>query len=325
MKRRYRRIAVLFATKIALLSILFVEVLSVSANIDPLQAAAGRVEPSILKAVVKIISSPKQANQTVTGTGFLVSQEAKQGAGQQRIFYLITNKHVVTDWDPSDGSITRYSPELEVYFYRTTDPTGATYKPLKIKVVDQTGKLIASKIALHPNPSIDVAVVRLEQELDPANKIDLVSFDRSFFVPFSNVFNWAGQGDQVFALGYPLGISSLTNNYPIAKAGYVASLTGQEFKIDVATQNRAGHAVVAKIEGKFIVVDGLIVPGNSGGPVVIPAETKVRIDPATKQFQFTTEPTKNLVLGMVSMGLGGSGLTIVVSSDYILELIDKLQ
>lgn len=315
----------LIATTLVIVTTLLAEVSQVSAHIDPFQSTAGRVEPSVLKAVVKIVSSPKQAGQSVTGTGFLASQEIKQTATPQRQVYLITNKHVVSDWDPADGSITRYTPELDVFFYRTADPTGVTYKPLKIRIVDQAGLPIPSRVALHPNPSIDVAVIRLEGELDPINSIDLVSFDRTFFVPFANIVNFAGQGDQVFALGYPLGISSLTNNYPIAKAGYVASVSGQEFKIDIPIQNRAGRPIVAKIEGKFLVVDGLIVAGNSGGPVVIPAETKVRIDPATKQFQHTSEPTKNLVLGIVSLGLGSSGLTVVVSSDYILELLDRLK
>jgi hypothetical protein len=231
----------------------------------------------------------------------------------------------VSDWDPSDGSITRYSTSINVFFYRTDDSSGATYRPLTINLVDASGRLITTKVAVHPSPSIDVAIVRLDQELDPGNKLDLLSFDRSFFIPFNNTKNWAGLGDQVFALGYPLGIASLINNYPIAKAGYVASVAGQEFKIEIPVQNRSGRPVVAKIEGKLVVVDGLIVPGNSGGPVVIPAETRVRTDPVTKQFQFTTEPTKNLVVGMVSMGFGGSGLTVVVSSDYIMELLDKLK
>lgn len=296
-----------------------------NANIDLPQAAASRVDQSILKAIVKVISSSKQSGQNFTGTGFLVSQEVKQGTNQRRFVYLITNKHMVSDWDLSDGSITHYYSEISVFFYRNANQTGATYRPLIINIVDPSGQLLSSKVAVHPNPLIDVAIVRLDQELDPANKLDLVSFDRSFLIPFNNTVNWAGMGDQVFALGYPLGISSLTNNYPIAKAGYIASVANQEFKIDIPIQNRVGHPVVAKIEGKFVVVDGLIVPGNSGGPVIIPAETKVRVDPGTKQFQYTTEPTRNFVIGMVSMALGGSGLTVVVSSDYILELLDKLQ
>jgi hypothetical protein len=52
--------------------------LNVSAIIDPIQAGAGRVESSVLKGVVKVNASPKQAGQTVTGTGFLVSPGDKE-------------------------------------------------------------------------------------------------------------------------------------------------------------------------------------------------------------------------------------------------------
>jgi Trypsin-like peptidase domain len=294
-----------------------------NSTINLVEATAGRVELSVLKSVVKIVSTfgPEKAS---IGTGFLVSRATEKAAGSEKEFYLVTNKHVVSDWDLSDGTITKYSQAIDVYFYRTSDPDGATYKPRTIQISDATGKPFASKLALHPNPAIDVAAVLLNDELAPANKIELASFDKSFFVTFAQCINFAGVGDQVFALGYPLGISSLTTNLPIAKAGYIASVPGQEFKIDVPTIDRAGHRVIAELEGKYLVVDGLIVRGNSGGPVVIPAERKARIDPRTTQLQFSSEPTKNFVVGIVSTALGGSGLTIVVSSDYILELIDAL-
>src|ERR1700730_666727 len=125
-KARVYRQKALSSLVVVVVSTLIAGGFEVSASIDPLQAAAGRVDQSVLKATVKVISSPKQAGQSVTGTGFLVSQEVKQGTSQSRFVYLVTNKHVVSDWDPS-------------------------------------GHLIASKVAVHPNPSIDVAIVRLDQ------------------------------------------------------------------------------------------------------------------------------------------------------------------
>jgi len=189
-----------------------------------------------------------------------------------------------------------------------------------------TNKHISKRLVLHSDPKIDVAAIALDQELLSTNNIDLVSFDTSFLLPFNKIISeetsGTGLGDQVFALGYPLGITSLNTNYPIAKGGYIASVPGQEFRIDVPTLNRQGQQVKATIQGKIVIVDGLIVPGNSGGPVIIPAETKVRVNPESKQFQYSSMPTQNLVIGIVSTGLGTSGLTAVVSSDYILDLIN---
>jgi len=90
-------------------------------------------------------------------------------------------------------------------------------------------------------------------------------------------------------MGYPLGITSLKNNYPIAKSGYLASLPGEEFEINAPVVNRKNERVNARIEGKMLAIDRLIVGGNSGGPVVLPIEIKVRRDPKTKQVEFAFE------------------------------------
>lgn len=123
-------------------------------------------------------------------------------------------------------------------------------------------------------------------------------------------------------MGYPLGITSLKNNYPIAKSGYLASLPGEEFVVNFPVMNRKDERVSARIQGKILAIDGLIVGGNSGGPVVLPIESKVRHDPKTKQLQFATEATKNFVIGIVSSILGASGVNIAYSSDYVRDLIE---
>jgi S1-C subfamily serine protease len=129
-------------------------------------------------------------------------------------------------------------------------------------------------------------------------------------------------GDDVIALGYPLGIRSLRNDYPIAKVGYLASQPGEEVSIPFPVINRANETTEQTINGKFLVVDGLIVPGNSGGPVVLVGGTRISRNPQTGSLQYLTEPVKNMVIGVVSCLLGPSGLSVVVSSDYVIDLMD---
>lgn len=218
-----------------------------------------------------------------------------------------------------DGDITRYN-KIEVFFYRTATAPGGFYEPMEINLTDQHGKL-KGKVRPHPNVKIDLAIIALDEELTPSNRIDLVSFDVSYLLPFDKIItSYTGLGDQVFAIGYPWGITSLKNNYPIAKSGYVASLPGTELLIETNLQNRKQESVKTKVEGKIILLDGLIVGGNSGSPVVVPAEIKSRVNPQTGSLQWTKEPTKNLVIGIVSSSW--PGLAVVYSSDYILELID---
>jgi hypothetical protein len=81
------------------------------------------------------------------------------------------------------------------------------------------------------------------------------------------------------------------------------------------------------LEGKFLVVDGLIVNGNSGGPVILVGGGRWRLvqngNSGKYSPQFLDQPIKNYVIGVVSLGLGG-GLTAVVSSDYALDLLQEL-
>jgi hypothetical protein len=103
--------------------------------------------------------------------------------------------------------------------------------------------------------------------------------------------------------------------------GYLASIPGQEVTIPQGVVNRAGATVPTVLDGKFLVIDGLIVNGNSGGPVVLVGGVRVGRDAKTNQLQFTNAPIPNYVIGVVSYGLGG-GLTVVVSSDYLFDLND---
>jgi S1-C subfamily serine protease len=74
------------------------------------------------------------------------------------------------------------------------------------------------------------------------------------------------------------------------------------------------------VRGKLILVDGLIVPGNSGGPVVIEGGVRVRRRQTTGPLEFS-QSMDNFVVGIVSSSLGPSGLTTVISSDYIRDMM----
>lgn len=283
------------------------------------QEGTGRITQDILKAVVKIATSSGTA-----GTGFLVSQEANINGVSNRRVFLITNKHMLGDWNLADGNPLNYHNSIDVFFYRANDPSGLSYKPTRIELKKTSGQLKEGKVFFHPDPKIDIALVATDEEISSDNNIDFISFDKTYLLNFNKITSWLiGLGDQVFAIGYPLGITSLKNNYPIVKSGYVASLPGEEFSIDVPVINRRGDRVIARVQGKILLVDGLLVPGNSGGPVILASELKVRRDPKTNQLQFATTQTKNYVIGIVSSGLGPSGLTVVYSSDYIQDLVEQ--
>jgi len=114
---------------------------------------------------------------------------------------------------------------------------------------------------------------------------------------------------------------SLRSYFPIAKTGVVASVPGDEQEIDLPCLLADGTTTHSLLRGKVLLVDGLIVPGNSGGPVMVSAGVRTRIDPATNQFQHTKSSVPNLIIGVVSSGFNGSGLTIVYATEYVKETI----
>jgi len=281
-----------------------------------------RVDPFLLATVVKIISPPTPHSPAALGTGFIVSYEGVWASKKQRLFFLITNKHVVGDWTLADGDILEYRQSLQVSFY---GGAGGAFTPISIPLLGPDGDLLPNCLRLDDDPKIDVAAVFLNETPIPAGSPPSVnSLDSSYLLPFDRITSWlTGLGDQVFALGYPLGITSAKTSYPIAKAGYLAATPGEEFAIDIPSASRNNTQSSTRLEGKLLVVDGLIVPGNSGGPIVLPSDLKFRRDPVTNQLQFATQQIKNYVIGVVSMAIGQSGLALAYSSDYVLDLINE--
>jgi hypothetical protein len=282
--------------------------------------ASDRFNPALLKSVLRIETPPGANGFPDVGGGFLVlGTEDTSGK-----IYLVTNKHMLGDWNYADANIEVYRPWINVFFYRASDPSGKSYRPTKVELL--SGSSLNAKVHLHPSPLVDLALIDVTDEVrSPNEHIDYTAYAPSFLLPFAKIQDWQTDiADQVIALGYPLGIRSLRNNYPIVKMGYLASMPGEEVSIPSRILNRAGLPVDVSVDGKFLIVDGLIVGGNSGGPVVLVGGGRFRLAEIGNTGKYTQEfldqPVKNYVIGVVSLGLGG-GLTAVVSADYLLDLL----
>ncbi len=228
--------------------------------------------------------------------------------------FLITNKHMISDWKAVDGNISEYDPSILVFFYSEDG------KPLRLNVGNASERQ-KRYILPHPNPNVDVAALVL---LDEWSGVKADSFDVSMLPSFSetNSFYSLGMGDQVYALGYPHGIVAQRNNYPVAKTGWLSSVPGEELNLRVPATNRFGVLTNVTIAGKIFVVDGLLVPGNSGGPVIMPSTLDFATDEKGKFF-YSARPKSNRVIGVMSMSSLQAGLSFVFSSDYVLDLITK--
>lgn len=281
------------------------------------------LDPKVLPIIVKIETISQLSKKKSAGTGFLVGREVNFGSSTGRAYFLVTNKHMVSDWTLSDGSISIFNEFIDVHFHKTNQLVKT--QPTRINLLDQHGDVHADVVYAHPGKTVDIAIIYINSALKDLSSLSLSSFDVSFLRPFNAITSMHFNiGSQVFVLGYPLGITSLGTNYPIAKFGFIAATPGDEFSININDTNRSGKRSLVRLEGKLLIIDGLIVPGNSGGPVLLPSLIKTRINPVTGKWEHWTKPSDNQVIGILSGNFGRSGLSFSFSSDYIVEVIDDV-
>jgi hypothetical protein len=272
----------------------------------------GRIEEAVLKATVKIQNSAQSL-----GTGFVVSKPSKE---KKRYFFLITNKHLIGKYNLIEGKLKSFYDYLIVDIYRDD----GSIQKVKIELKDQQGSLNNQKVFPYPEPYIDLVIISIADDLNKIAKRDLASFDLSYLLTDTLQKKWnVNIGDQVFALGYPHDIYSRSNNYPIAKSGYIASKMGEELSV-VVNYNDRGKSVSHRLEGKIMLLDGTLVGGNSGGPIILPHERRERTNKNTGKVEFSSTAIPNLVLGVQSQSLTEAGISFAFSSEYILELINGL-
>lgn len=216
--------------------------------------------------------------------------------------YLVTNRHVLAN----HSQITvRMNPE------KTNDPVREF--PLALK--DEKG---VDNWVSHPNPLIDVSVVHINAVYLREQGLQTNFFAADQHVADKNKMKEVGMsiGDDVFVLGFPMGLSgTIERNYVIARRGNIARLDD-----------------LLESSSTTFLIDALIFPGNSGGPVVsVPTLTSI---------EGTKAQDRAYLIGMVRSYLPysdvaisqqtgqprvifqeNSGLAEVVPVDYINETI----
>lgn len=275
--------------------------------------SVGRIAEGLLKATVKI-ETPSGA----LGTGFIVSKSADGG---KRYFFLVTNKHLIGDYLLFDGKIETYYDFIKIYCYKKD----GSIQGIDISLKDKGGQLNRLKVFPYPKPHIDIAIISIADDLEKVQELDKWSFDLSYLATNEILKKWnVDIGDQVFALGYPYGIYSKSNYYPIAKSGYIASKIGEELILTIPHKDVNDKVAMRELKGKIVLVDGTLVPGNSGGPVVIPRGRREKTIADTAEVQVTNKSIDNLVIGIQSQSFTSAGISIVFNSEYILELVDMI-
>lgn len=203
------------------------------------------IVPRYLNSVVAIGRNDGNGGTAWMGTGFLFGYRYKDITYDEGVYniFLVTNKHVVNG---VDSIILKFNPQGNL--------------PAKDYTLNLTNNSI-TLYKMHPNPNIDVAVMPLTQSFYDGLKNDGVNpnffqYDTdSYYI--SDMKNNIGttEGDEVYALGYPMGIVGNTRQYVILRSGVIARVRDM---LD-------GYST-------DFIIDAPVFPGNSGGPVVVRPE-----------------------------------------------------
>ena len=198
--------------------------------------------PNYLDCVVAVGVGRDAAKRQWVGTGFLYGLPNGQDAAVGTLYtiFLVSNKHVFQG--------------LDEVWVKINAADGSSCKDYRVELVARNGRKLWIG---HPDPESDVAALWLN-----AGFLKQENMQVSFFLAESQVLTAdklaatsISEGDGVFLLGFPLGMVDRVRQYAICRHGSIARIA------DV----KNGH-------GKEILVDGLVFPGNSGGPVVTKPE-----------------------------------------------------
>lgn len=247
------------------------------------------IEPSFLDYVVALgVPRPsREASVRFVATGFLYGHFAGTDEnGKPRYYpYLVTNRHVV---DGPSELLVRLNGRQSPVFWRP------------------------DFWATHPDPKVDVAVA-------PFHLASREEFRRWFLsnhhVYFRERLEKVGfmEGDEVYILGFPLGLTGDERNYVIVRQGVVARIRDWYDS-----------------QSDTFLIDALVYPGNSGGPVIAKPTMYSNIE--TRPYSMLIGMVSGYVPyqdfarsdqtgTMVSVSTQNSGLAEVVPIDKVNETI----
>jgi hypothetical protein len=251
-----------------------------AAGITPLHAAL--IPPFFTYCVVALggqvteIRDGKATTRWVaTGTGFFYGRLSKPDpdlAKRQYDVYLVTAKHVLDEWKAQQASGPAKGLLLSELMVRvnpidiTSRATDIAVSEFKDKGTDWTGNPEGKDVSVIP---VNFDVLRQK------------AFGVAFFaddemaagVPKLKDLKVAA-GDGVVVLGFPMGIVGDWHNAVIVKSGVIA---------------RIDDTLISRSE--TFLIDALVFPGNSGGPVLL--------RPEIVSITGTPPQNKSYLIGMV--------------------------
>jgi S1-C subfamily serine protease len=260
------------------------------------------IPPFFLDCVVAIGTLNDKFEKVWVGTGFLVGKLNKVNEDGTKNYspYLVTNKHVLKNLDKI---IVRFNPQ-----------TDQAAKDFVIDSKDAAGNQVWTG---HSNPNYDVAVIRLNGDVLQKEGLKFGLFvDDDSIISLESMKNLeVTEGDFIYVLGFPMGIVAKDRQHVIVRQGVIA-------RIRDLFENR----------NTDFVVDAVVFPGNSGGPVILKPEvisiTGTKSNPKAGLIGIIKSyiPYQDIAISQQTnrprvIFEENSGLSLVEPVDHILETI----
>lgn len=246
----------------------------------------------LMQSTFMLAGQSNEEKKISFGTGFIVGRPLKNKPEKSR-YVLITAAHVFEGFSGQKATI----------FLRKQKEDGSYEKiPFEFKILDDSNKPLWVR---HPDKEIDVAAMYIA--IPKKAKFSLVSslllggdadLEKYEIHP----------GDELFCLGYPLGVQSKLGGFPILRSGKIASYP----------------LIPVKTVKKFFF-DFQVYNGNSGGPVYFIQSNRYY------EGKFHLGETIHFVAGLVSAQAESKlynnqpvYLAEIIPSQFILETVNLL-
>lgn len=198
--------------------------------------------PPDFRDCVVALGIPSGESAAWIATGFFYGKMfGEDGAKGLYSTYLVTNRHVL---EAAGASVVV-----------RCNPKGANEaREFRVPLQNPDG---SPKWLGHPDLAIDVAVLPFHYGALLAGGMEVKYFRSNYAVAQTAEMESEGitDGDGVYVLGFPMGLVGRVRNAVIVRSGTIASISG----------------LLSHLERQFLV-DSLVFPGNSGGPVVLRPE-----------------------------------------------------
>ncbi|MDP2885345.1 MAG: serine protease [Ignavibacteria bacterium] len=230
------------------------------------------------------------------GTGFWVSTTTEDR-------FFVSNKHVFAGRD-----------QIAI---RMTQVTGQRSALMIIDLKNQRGQ---PRWVGHPDSLTDIAAIQVDSIFILNNvQPKIIRIQRSLFATESQLI----EGDDVFFIGFPLGVRTTDNSFPLLRSGVISLKPTDDFLVTAGCDTLGKH---------IYLLDAYSTGGSSGSPVFLkPGVNRPFLTPNV--FDITETKFIGIVSGHVLdyqevFTLSGKGvaasnasLTIVHPAERVLETI----